>query len=107
MFDSCIWCHTTRRARSIMKTVHAVQVPQILEPAVQIGIAGEVAAKLVQAYAELRQLDYLLASLRAALRDSGTGGAAIVKSDVFQTTLRKARDTKVSSLCAIWLSIGG
>ena len=52
--------------------------------------AGEVAAKLVRAYAELRQLDYLLASLTAALMDAGPGGAAVVQSDAFQVALRKA-----------------
>jgi len=52
-------------------------------------MAGEVAAKLVRAYAELRQLDYLLASLTAALRDAGTGGVAVVESAAFQAALRK------------------
>ena len=51
--------------------------------------AGEVAAKLVRAYAELRQLDYLLASLTAALRDAGTGGGVVVESAAFQAALRK------------------
>ena len=54
-----------------------------------IETAGEVAAKLVRAYAELRQLDYLLASLLPALKDAGNGGAAVVGSRVFQAALHQ------------------
>ncbi len=59
--------------------------------------SGEVAAKLVRAYAELRQLDYLLASLTAALRDAGAGAAAIIESAAFQAAQRKVNQQTSTS----------
>ena len=59
---------------------------------------GEVAAKLVRAYAELRQLDFLLASLTASLQAAGSHRAAVVRSRAFQNALQQASAVAAGAL---------
>jgi hypothetical protein len=63
---------------------------------------GEVAAKLVRAYAELRQLDFLLASLTASLQTAADRGAAVIRSRAFQDALQQASSCNQQCLDAVF-----